>query len=160
MLTAQNLPSEYKVKSIFLYNFTRFIDWPAEAFANEAEPFKIGILGNDPFGNYLEDAILGENMAGHPIVIERFKNINEFIDCHILYINLKDTEKVKEAIRLTENKSTLTVGEYENFTRWGGMIRIYSDSKKIKMQINDTAARNAQLKISAKLLNVADVYYP
>lgn len=158
-LTAQETPSENKVKAVFLYNFTRFIDWPKEAFSSNAT-FKIGILGKDPFGNFLEETMRGENVSGNLIVIERFNNLKDVKNCHILFINLKDEERIKEAIAATKDKNILTISENKDFVKWGGMIRIYSEDNRIRMQINDTAARKSDIKISAKLLNIAEVYYP
>jgi len=55
----------YEVKAAFLYNFTKFITWPEEAFTGESDPFIIGILGPDPFNNYLNDIIRGESVGRH-----------------------------------------------------------------------------------------------
>jgi hypothetical protein len=161
MVSAQSPPqSEYKLQAIFLYNFTRFIDWPGSAFASRSEPFKIGIVGNDPFGSYLDEAVRGERVSGRPIVIERYKNARDVKDCHMLYISSKDQKEIKKIINTLADKNTLTISEDPEFVKWGGMIRMYSDDNKIRLQINDAAARKVNLKISAKLLNVADVYYP
>src|SRR5436305_176714 len=62
-------PSEYALKSVFLYNFCRFIEWPSSAFSAPDEPFTIGIVGDDPFGPLLNEAIAGENYHGRPIRI-------------------------------------------------------------------------------------------
>jgi hypothetical protein len=161
LITAQSTTqSEYKVKAIFLYNFTRFIDWPSNAFASNDEPFKIGIVGTDPFGVYLEEVVRGEKVSGRPIVVERYKNVREIKNCHMLYINVTNQKDIKNILAAVGEKKTLTMSENPEFVKWGGMIRIYSDDNKIRIQINDAAARKAGIKISAKLLNVAEVYYP
>jgi hypothetical protein len=161
LITAQtNTQSEYKVKAIFLYNFTRFIDWPNNAFASNEEPFKIGIVGTDPFGVYLEETVRGEKVSGRSIVVERYKNMKEIKNCHMLYINVTNQRDIKNIVTSVGEKKTLTISENPEFVKWGGMIRIYSDDNKIRIQINDAAARKAGIKISAKLLNVAEVYYP
>ncbi len=157
---AQTPHSEYKIKAVFLYNFTRFIDWPNSAFTSREEPFKIGIVGTDPFGEYLEEAVRNEKVGGRPIVIERYKNVKEIKDCQLLYIHSKDQREIKNIINFVQSKNILTVCDNPEFMKWGGMIRIYSDDNKIRMQINDSAARSVNIKVSAKLLNVAEVYYP
>jgi hypothetical protein len=43
-------PTEYQVKAVFVYNFSRFVEWPPQSFTAPNEPFVIGILGSDPFG--------------------------------------------------------------------------------------------------------------
>jgi hypothetical protein len=161
LLIAQSaVPSESKIKAVFLYNFTRFIDWPGNAFTSTDNTFKIGIVGTDPFGDYLEEAVRNESVSGKPIVIERFRNVKDIKDCQILYINSKDHKEIRNIIETVKQKKILTVCANPEFMKWGGMIRIYSDDNKIRMQINDAAARNEDIKISAKRLTVAEVYYP
>jgi hypothetical protein len=148
---------ENKLKAVFLYNFTRFVDWPVEAFANASSPFVIGIVGGDPFGNYMEETVTGENINGHPIVIRRFENA-VIENCHILYINSGSSDFIKDIIEQVSSKSVLTVSDHSSFVKWGGMIRFYTEENKIRIQINAAAARDAQLIISSKLLGVAQVY--
>lgn len=144
-----------KVKAVFLFNFTRFIDWPATSFSTEESPFIIGIVGNNPFGSYLQETVLGEKVGSHNIIIQHFENEKSISDCHVLYINSSDAGKIKETISLIESKSVLTVGEASSFNKLGGIIRFYTKQNKIRLQINTEAARIANLNISSKLLNVA-----
>src|SRR5690349_18716675 len=97
--------SEYQVKSAFLFNFSKFLEWPAEAMGQPADPFVIGILGSDPFGNYLDEIIAGEKIAEHPMVVRRYDSVQQVDRCHILYINLPG--KTSEAINALRGKSIL-----------------------------------------------------
>src|SRR5436305_4926410 len=63
-------PGEYSVKAAFLLNFTRYTDWPASAFASDADPLVLCIIGQDPFGPAL-DTVEGKTVKGHPIRIGR-----------------------------------------------------------------------------------------
>lgn len=64
---------EHAVKSVFLYNFCRFIEWPRDAFADPAEPIVIGVIGDDPFGPLLDEAVQGERMRGRAIRVEYYR---------------------------------------------------------------------------------------
>ena len=152
-----NVAKEYQIKAVFLYNFTHFIDWPNEAFEYQYSPFIIGIIGNDPFGPFIEATIEGERIGSHVIRSQRYKSISEIKDCHILYIASKDPDEIKRILKAVEGKNILTVGDTPNFTRWGGMIRFYTEEGKIRLQINNTVAKAEGLKISSKLLRVAQV---
>lgn len=152
-----NYAQEYQVKAVFLYNFTHFIDWPKEAFESQYTPFVIGIIGNDPFGPFIETTIEGERIGSHVIRSQRFRSISEIKDCHILYIASKDPDEIKNILEMVEGKNILTVGDTPNFTRWGGMIRFFTEQGKIRLQINNTVAKAEGLKISSKLLRVAQV---
>ena len=150
-------PKEYQIKAVFLYNFTHFINWPEEAFENQYAPFIIGIVGKDPFGPALADAIADERIGSHLIRIKRFNSIKEIEKCHILYIGTPDPDEIKSILSAVAKQNILTVSDSPNFIRWGGMIRFYTDQNKIRLQINNTLAKAAGLKISSKLLRVSQV---
>jgi hypothetical protein len=152
----QNKPAaEYQVKAIFLYNFTQFIDWPQTAFKNTDDPFVIGIIGDDPFGDYLDEAVAGEKIGSHPIAIKRFHDIKHAASCHILYINSSDKEWVRTILATLSDKNILTVSDDPYFNNLGGIVRFYTEDNKIRLQINVMQSKVAQLSISSKLLNVA-----
>lgn len=152
-LQAQPTPS-YQVKAAFLYNFSQFVEWPSSSFRWKGAPFVIGILGQDPFGSYLEDVVEGEKAGDRRIVIRRFSSVDDVSECHILFVN---TGSAADDIRALRNKSILTVSDEANFARDGGMVRFFTDNNKIRLQINIAAARAANLNISAKLLRVAEI---
>ena len=148
-------PSEYQVKAVFLYNFTQFIDWPASAFETPDEPFVIGVIGEDPFGQYLDEAVSGEKIGSHPIQVKRFTSIKNVANCHILYINSSNQEWVGDILSIVAQKNILTVSDAPLFNKWGGIIRFYTEDNKIRLQINIAGSKAAQLNISSKLLSVA-----
>ena len=151
---------EYQVKAAFLFNFTQFVEWPADAFPGSETPMIIGVLGEDPFGNYLEETVAGEKVDGHPLVIQHYKNIADIKTCHILFINQAETIKPEQAVINLKGKSILTVSDENNFIKEGGMIRFITKNNKIQVQINPEAAREASLVISSKLLKIAELVSP
>jgi hypothetical protein len=149
--------SEYQVKAVFLFNFTHFIDWPDFAFESPYSTFNIGIIGPDPFGPYLDAAVEGERIGTHVIKVNRYTKLSDIKNCHILYIASQDPDEVRSILEAVKGKNILTVSDTPNFIRWGGMIRFYTEQSRIRLQINNTLARSAELKISSKLLRVAQV---
>ena len=155
---AQTPPSaEYQLKAVFLYNFTRFIEWPPEAFESYNDPFVIAVIGDDPFGAYLEQAVAGESIGRHPIQIKRIKELDRSGKYHILFINEQDHSRIRDILTHSNVQNTLTVSDAANFASIGGMIGFFTENNKIRMQINTGAAKNAQLNISSKLLRLAKV---
>lgn len=148
---------EYQVKAVFLFNFTQFVEWPANAFATANAPLVIGVLGDDPFGPYLDALIQGEKINEHPLIARRFKNVEDIRECHILFINIPDREELRETLEDLQYKNILTVGDANNFTRYGGMIRFATETNKIKIHINLEPAKEANLTISSKLLRLAEI---
>ena len=70
-------PSEYQVKAVFVFNFSQFVEWPQETFDAQGKPFVIGVLGTDPFGQRLDEAVKGETVNERPLVVRRFHRIDE-----------------------------------------------------------------------------------
>ena len=151
---------EYQLKAVFLFNFSQFVDWPADSFATEEAPLVIGILGSNPFGGYLESAITGEKVKGRPVVIRQYSNAADIKDCHILFINITEDKKREDIIAQLKGRGILTVSDAADFSRQGGMIRFFTVENKIKFQINPEASKEANLVISSKLLRLADIFNP
>lgn len=158
---AQSQPDRhYQVKAAFLFNFTQFVEWPVTTFQHAEEPLVIAVIGQDPFGTYLDEVVAGESMQGHPMVVRRLNPEDEIEDCHILYINLPDREKTEEVLEKVKGRSILTVSDMPDFLKSGGMIRFVTVNNKIQFQINPAASIAADLTISSKLLNLAEIFSP
>jgi hypothetical protein len=149
-LLADNANVEYKIKAGYLYNFTKFINWPSD---NE-KTFNLCILGDDPFGDLI-NPIEKRTALGRPIKLFRFSHsLKAGQHCHILYIH---SISLKSALGSHATSPILTVGESEDFVSQGGMIRFISRQDKIKLQINLAVFQKNGLIISAKLLEVAEI---
>lgn len=115
----------------------------------------IGVLGNNPFGSYLEQAVAGETMDGRKLVIRYCSDIKEALGCQMLFINTPG--RTKEVLAALSGKSILTVGDGEDFAKNGGMIQFYLANNKTRIKINLTAAKAANITISSKLLRLAEI---
>ena len=147
---------EYQVKAAFLYNFAKFIQWPANAFPDEYTPICIGTLGHDPFGAVL-DGLAAKTVQGRPLEIRRFARIQDIDFCHILFINPAEHEQLFVLLATLEGRSMLTVSEIDQFAQAGGMVNFVVRDKKIRFEINPLSAEQAGLKISSKLLQLATI---
>ncbi len=150
-------PNEYALKSVFLYNFCRFIDWPAVAFSSPREPLVIGVLGDDPFGSMLDEAVKGERFRGRGIQIEHYRSPREIGRCHLLFVSGAEGSRMNEILAATAGRSIVTVGESEGFVQRGGMIALAADGDRVRLLINPAALRAANLDVSSKLLRVAEI---
>lgn len=150
-------PTEYQVKAVFLFNFTRFVDWPPTAFADAQAPFVIGVLGRDPFGRTLDDAVRGEQVNGRPLVVERYRSRTELKRCHILFIDRSANADLVPVLTALEGAGTLTVSDFEPDAPRNVTIRFLEEDHRIRLRIDVDSARNAGLTISSKLLRPAQV---
>lgn len=157
LLLAAGAPGEYQVKAVFLYNFAQFVEWPAAAFADASTPFAICVLGEDPFGKQLDDVVHGETVAGRPMLVRRMGDVAESQGCHILFISTSQSANLGRIHVALEGRSVLTVSDMEAFTSRGGMVRLYTESNRIRLRIGLAAATEARLTISSKLLRLAEI---
>jgi hypothetical protein len=148
---------ENAVKAVFLFNFAQFVEWPPQAFSAPQSPLVIGVLGQDPFGRLLYEAVNGEMVRGHTLVVERYRRVEEIKTCHILFISPSESEKYDDIFAKLQGRAILTVGDSEGFARRGGMIRFVTEEKRIRLRVNLAAARAAKLTISSKLLRQAEI---
>jgi hypothetical protein len=153
-------PTEYEVKAVFLFNFSQFVDWPATAFADGRSPLSICVLGSDPFGATLDEIVRGETVNGRTLAVRRYQSLDRVRGCHILFIDRSQDAQLEAILAALRGRSVLTVGDFEGFTRRGGMIRFVTVGNKIRLRINLAAAQAANLTISSKLLRPAQIVGP
>ena len=148
--------SEYEVKAAYLYNFIKFIQWPATAFETKDSEFVIGIYGYDPFKNTLKEVLANNTVQNRKLVIKYFKTPDEIKNCHLLFISDVDEEELSIIIKKINKTPVLTVGNnIKNFCLLGGIINFTKQDAKHRFVINNNQAVNANLKISSKLLFLA-----
>jgi YfiR/HmsC-like len=150
-------PNEYALKSVFLYNFCRFIDWPKSAFASPQQPFVIGVIGRDPFGPMLNEAVAGETYHDRPIRIEHYRNPSQIGNCQLLFVSASASAEIDRILAAVAHKDVVTVGETEEFLDHGGMIALTTRRNRIRLSINTSAVRAAQMEVSSKLLRIAEL---
>jgi hypothetical protein len=155
-ISAAESSPEYKFKAAFLYHFTLFVEWPSNVFVEAKSPLVIAILGENPFGIELDQGLRDKVVNGHPIRIRMVQSAAEArTNCHLLFISSSEKKNQAQIFQELQGASVLTVGETEDFTQAGGMIKFLQIEKRIRFQINDEAAKKSGLMIRAKLMELA-----
>jgi hypothetical protein len=149
----QTRPVEYEVKAAFLYNFSKFVKWPA-APGNRAE-FTICVLGRDPFGASLDMILAGETVDGRRVIAQRMTTAAEAVNCQIVFISLSEEKRLRETLATLARNTTLTVSEIPQFAQRGGMIEFILSGNKVRFDINLTPAVRVGLMLGSDLLRVA-----
>jgi len=153
-------PSEYEVKAVFLFNFSQFVSWPPEALGQSDAPLVIAVLGRDPFGHELDAIVSGEHVGTHPLEVRRYHDVAQIKDCHILFIDRSEQDRLPAIVQALHGRSILTVSDIDDATRRGVMIDLVNESNHIRLKINVAAARESGLTISSKLLRPAEIVGP
>jgi YfiR/HmsC-like len=152
-------PGEYEIKAAFLFNFAKFIDWPASSFKSPTSPFAICILGRDPFGSILDTALQGRMIGGRPLLILRLKDTAEARQCQMAFVSSSENSHLAKILEDLRGLHVSLVGEADGFAASGGTIQFTIDENHVRFTINTDAADRAGLKFSAKLLALATIVH-
>jgi hypothetical protein len=152
---AQTGSLEYEVKAAFLYNFARFVQWPAHRFASADAPLTICVYGSDPFGPVLDQTVRVERVNGRPIALARPDTPAAANACHILFVSDKEEPRFGEVLSRLDRHVVLTVGDVPSFLAAGGHLSFFLDGNRVRFAVNTEALRDCQFQISSKLLRLA-----
>lgn len=151
---AEAAATEYELKAAFLYNFTKFVEWPAAAFHDDRSSLRLCVLGEDPFGGSLQ-AIAKEEVAGRKVTVLRSDLLSDPSGCQILFVSRSEEGRLTAILEAVRDAPVLTVGEMEGFLEVGGIINFILQGSKVRFEINQESAERAGIKISSKLLRLA-----
>lgn len=150
-------PTEYQVKAAFLYNFSKFVEWPQPSAEAAREPFVIGILGTDPFGDALEGIIQGKSANGRKLMIRKLRAAEDARTCQIVFISASESKRFRQELERMKGAGVLIVGEIPGLAEAGGMINFLVVENSVHFEINAEAAREAGLQISSRLLSLGRI---
>ncbi len=151
----QTVVEEYQLKAAFLFNFARYVTWPESAFSGADGVFVLGVLGADPFGHRLDEAIDGREVQGRRVVARRFENPADAGAAQVLYVGISDPIALRQALAALARRPVLTVSDTEGFLAAGGMIELRTEDRRLRFDVNVDVAQQVSLRPSAQLLKLA-----
>ncbi len=147
---------EYQIKAQLLVNLATFTTWPAETFRTTNSPIVIGIVGKDPFDQFLVKAVDTKAKSGRPMKLKHVETDAEIKECHILFVAASERRRLKDLKQRWKGSAILTVGEVDEFLDNGGIINFVLKGQLVRFEISVESAKSAGLRLDAKLLSVAD----
>src|ERR1700722_8995933 len=121
-----------QVQAAYLYNFGKFVKWPALAPANQSGAFTICVLDEDPFGGVLQSTLTGETVGGKPVTVKRLPKAQDAAACHILFIGSAQERDLKGILAAVDEASVLTVSDMPDFSKRGGMIQFVLEGGRLR----------------------------
>ncbi len=146
--------SEEEVKAAYLLNFTRYVDWPAGAFAAPDAPVNLCVLGAERFGQVVEQTVDGRRSRGRIVRVLQPDTPEQAEACHVAFVGGTGPTG-REWMNALRGAPTLTVGDGPDFIRRGGMVAFVFVYETVRFEINAQAARRAGLDISSRVLSLA-----
>jgi hypothetical protein len=158
LLRAADTPAdvEAKLKSAFILNFARYVDWPPNAFASTNSPLLIGVLGQDTLGPHLDATVQGRSVGPRTVQVVRGTRVAEVQNCHVLFVASSEQDRFRTILRQLGNRPVLTVGDWDGFTDDGGVIGLKKRQSTMRFEINREAAERVGLKVSSRLLKLGE----
>ncbi len=136
------------------------MEWPAKSFDKDDSPIVIGVLGEDPFGSKLDDLVKDEKVRDRRLVVKRGAKPEDLRGCQLVFISRSEKGQMAQDIAAIGTGAVLTVSDMDGFADDGGVIRIFVSGRHIHFEINQTAARSHDLKLSAQLLSLGKIIDP
>ncbi|MGE0450505.1 MAG: YfiR family protein [Vicinamibacterales bacterium] len=144
---------EYRLKAAILYNLARFVDWPTDSFTDASAPLRVCVLGVDPFGSALDDALRGHVVGGRAIETRRIAEPET--GCHLLYVSASERSRVAAIVESVRRTAVLTVSDQVGFASVGGVVELFTEGDRIRFCLNTAAAERARLYLSVRLVALA-----
>ena len=154
---AESVSREEKIKASYVFNFIRFIQWPEELLVQKQEPINVCVINRR--GDFIKafQPVVGKKVNGHRLELQKIKIEDEVSQCHLVYIDKYEKNKIKRFLESQKNQRILTISDIDTFCKQGGMIGIVNKKGKIRVEINLQVARQAGFHISSNLLEVASI---
>lgn len=146
-------PSEYQVEAAYLYNFGKFIVWPATD--RNSSDFDVCILGSDPFGSTLDQTISNATINGKKVAARRIGKAENAAGCRIVFLAASEAGRLSADLAVLNKMGALTVSDLPRFLDRGGMIQFVIEGDKVRFAVNLSATQQSGLTLSSELLKVA-----
>lgn len=144
-------PSRSDVEAAYLYNFGKFVRWPATASQG---PMSFCIAADDGFADRLQRLVAGDNVNGRVLKVRQVARADDARGCSILFI-AGDVPYLDGLLLAVKKQPVLTVGDAADFERRGGAIQFVLQDEHVRFEVNLAAAERNGLKLSSELLKVA-----
>ena len=148
---------EYQLKAAVIFNLAKFVEWPPNTFGSLSDPIVSCVLGDSPFGRSLDRELNGRVIEGRQFTVRRISEIRQASGCQILIITTSEHKRWRSTLDGYRTKGTLTVGETDGFASDGGVANLKLEAGKVRIEINLEAADQEGLRISSRLLSLAQI---
>jgi len=153
---ASQTAEEESLKSYFIFNFIKYINWPPEALSDY---FTISVYKSDKFTGRLREIAAQQKLKSMPVQIKIVNSLEEAASSHVIVIPEENSNYFSKIFQNFSNSPVLLITEKKGLGREGASINMRVTNNKIRFSINKTSIDNHGLSVSAKLLNLAlEVY--
>jgi hypothetical protein len=143
---------ESQVKAMFVYNFLKFVEWPADTSLRAKDPFVVVIIGEGATADATERFLESKTIGERPLVVRRIDWDESLTGARAAFVVERDAKRLRRILSAAATAGVLTIGEGESFATRGGVIGLLVEDRKVRFDVDTSAAQNAHLRVSSKLL--------
>jgi len=154
-IRADSSHTEYQVKAAYLFNFLKFVEWPGDPDADPHAKWVIGFVGDSSVRAELALLADGQSVRGRELLVKKFQATDDLRACSILFVSASEEKHLPVILNALRGSSVLTVADFDHFIGRGGMIQFVVVGERVRMDIDVGATSRARLKVSSKLLALA-----
>ena len=149
--------SEDQIKAAFLFNFARYVEWPADALSESDASIRICMIGSESFASVVSKIVSGKKVSERSVEVTTTTDLSAADQCHILYVGTDAGITAADVASSVAGRSVFTVADQPNFATKGGIANFIRTDNKVRFEINPDTAKAAGLKVSSRLLRLAKV---
>jgi YfiR/HmsC-like len=149
---AQTGMSESQIKAMFVYNFLKFVEWPVTTSVAAKDPFVVIIIGDGETADATEHFLESKTIGDRPVVVRRIRWDQSLAGARAAFVLEQDARKLHRVFDAAAAAGVLTIGEGEDFATHGGVIGLLVEDRKVRFDVDTSAAQTAHLRVSSKLL--------
>lgn len=147
------------VKAAFVFNFAKFVEWPAPTLP-PGQAIVIGVLGSNKIADALARVVDGRMINSRSVQVRRVAAADDMAMLQLLFIDGSESVRVGDIVRKLGGASVLTVSDAPNFLNSGGIIQLRTEDDRVRFDVDLEHARGSQLVINSKLLALAGIVNP
>jgi hypothetical protein len=147
------------VKAAFVYNFLKFVEWPASSFEGPDAPIMVGLVGDGPTADATERFLSAKQVGNRPVAVRRRAWDESMAGLHAIFVSENDADRRRRVFASASEKAVLSIGEGAEFASFGGVIALVVEDRKVRFDIDVAAAQASGLKVSSKLLALTRVVH-
>jgi hypothetical protein len=154
-VAAGEIAPEYQIKAAFLYKFGNYVEWPKSSSESAPGSFTIGVVGANDLARYLTDMVRDRKVGGKPVVVLPLQPGDVPRGVQVLFIGRAAQGETGSILATLRDEPVLTVTESAGAKPAGGVINFVIVDNRVRFDVALAAARQRNLKISSRLLEVA-----
>ncbi|MGV6827676.1 MAG: YfiR family protein [bacterium] len=157
LFAAKPAKSEYALKSAYLLNIAKFVQWPDPTGSNASQSFQFCVIGIEQHAGEIDGQIAGKKVHGRESSIQHLSFSEDIDHCQVIFIGEIGATRVAHVLKTAQSKSILIVGEESEFINRGGDVNFFAEPKRLRFEINPLSLEHKGLSVSSKLLRLARI---